>query len=100
GIQGVSLRGVGIVAISNGTALLVMGHVQVQSDAVGQATLRAGKTSVTVKTSAATTNSNVLLTPLADPKANLWVTPATGSFTIHASAAPSSDLLIAFLIIN
>ncbi len=31
---------------------------------------------------------------------NLWVTLAAGSFTIHASAAPTSTLAIAYLIIN
>ncbi len=69
-------------------------------DAVGQATLLKGKTSVQVSTPAATASSNVLLTPLNNPKAVLWVTRATGSFTIHAFLRASSDVTIAFLVIN
>jgi hypothetical protein len=93
--------GIGIVAQNDsGTALRVSGHMQMFGNAVGKATLSAGQTAVTVSTSAATKSSNVLLTPLANPKANLWVTRAAGNFTIHASAAPSSNLAIAYLIIN
>ena len=77
-----------------------MSTTQNESTSVGQATIAAGATSVTVTTSAATASSNILLTPLANPKANLWVTRAAGSFTIHASAAPSINLTIAYLIIN
>lgn len=84
----------------SGPALVANGHMQVQGDAVGTATLLAGQTKVTVTTSAATASSNVMLTPLANPKANLWVTRSAGSFTIHASTAPTSNLAIAYLIIN
>jgi hypothetical protein len=101
GVAGISTNGPGVLARgSSGPALRVMGHVQVQGNAVGLATLLAGHTSVTVTTSTATASSNVLLTPLANPKANLWVSRAAGSFTIHASAAPSANLSIAYLIIN
>jgi hypothetical protein len=101
GVAGGSTSGTGVYAqSSSGPALVANGHVQVQGNAVGQATLLAGHSSVTVTTSAATASSNILLTPLANPKANLWVTRAAGSFTIHASAAPTSNLSIAYLIIN
>ena len=77
-----------------------MSTTQNESTSVGQATLAAGATSVTVTTSAATASSNILLTPLANPKANLWVTRAAGSFTIHISKTLTSNLSIAYLIIN
>lgn len=101
GVHGFSTSGPGVYAqSSSGPALVANGHVQVQGNAVGQATLLAGQTSVTVTTSAATASSNVLLTPLANPKANVWVTRAAGSFTIHISKALTSNLSIAYLIIN
>jgi hypothetical protein len=84
----------------SGHALVAIGTVQVQGNAVGQATLAAGRTSVTVTTSAATSSSNILLTPLGNPQGNLWVIRASGSFTIHSSRAPSVNLSIAYLIIN
>jgi len=93
--------GIAVQAIGGSVALNVQGIVQIQGNAVGQATLPAGKkTSVTVTTSAATTSSNILLTPLGNPNGNLWVTRAAGSFTIHASTAPKTALSIAYLIIN
>jgi hypothetical protein len=93
--------GIGLYTTSSsGPALVANGHVQLQGNSVGQATLAAGKTSVTVTTSAATTSSNILLTPLGNPGGNLWVTRASGSFTIHASKAPTVNLSIAYLIIN
>jgi hypothetical protein len=101
GVFAQSTSGTGLYATSSsGPALVANGHVQVQGNAVGSTTLLAGHTSVTVTTSAATTSSNVLLTPLANPKAHLWVTRAAGSFTIHASAARSTNLAIVYLIIN
>lgn len=84
---------------SSGPALVANGHVQVQGNSVGTATLLAGKTSVTVTTPAATTSSNVLLTPQQKHTA-LWVTLAAGSFTIHATSAPSTNVTIGYLIIN
>ncbi len=92
--------GYGVVAQSDHIALQASGHVQIQGDAVGQATMAAGATSVTVTTTAATTASNVLLTPLGKPRGSLWVTRAAGSFTIHASASQTANLAIAYLIIN
>ncbi|HLJ36745.1 MAG TPA: hypothetical protein VKU38_24015 [Ktedonobacteraceae bacterium] len=83
-----------------GVALNVQGLVQVQGNAVGQATLQAGHTSVIVTSSAATTSSNILLTPLNKYKGVLWVTRSAGSFTINASTASTSAVNIAYLIIN
>jgi hypothetical protein len=102
GVFGLSKLGIGVIANSGfGTALQVQGHMQVQGDAVGQATLPKGKSSVTVSTNAATTTSNILLTLLSNPgQAQLWVTRAAGSFTIHASHKAASNISIAFLVIN
>jgi len=93
--------GIGVIADSAlGTALQVQGHILVFGDAVGQATLLKGKTSVTVSTPAATSTSNILLTPLDRLTGTLWVTRAAGSFTINDQHPESSDVRIAFLIIN
>jgi hypothetical protein len=111
GVVGSSINGAGIEGFgsngpalrggsSGGVGLQVEGYVQIQSDAVGQATLPHGQTTVTVSTNAATPASNILLTPLADPEARLWVSRAQGSFTINSSEAPASDLAIAYLVIN
>lgn len=103
GIAGASKTGPGVIAAAGngvGTALQVDGHILVQSDAVGQATLRKGKKAVTVRTSAATANSIIVLTPLSSLTASLWVTRAAGNFTIHASKSSGKDVAIAFLIIN
>lgn len=101
GVYGWSGTDVGVYAsTAGGTALLVNGPMKVQGTSVGQATLLAGKTSVTVTTSAATPSSNILLTPLGNPGGDLWVTRAAGSFTIHSSKAPTASLSIAYLIIN
>lgn len=83
-----------------GVALNVQGLVQVQGNAIGQATLQAGHTSVTVTSSAATTSSNILLTPLNKYKGVLWVTRSAGSFTINASSASTSAVNIAYFIVN
>lgn len=100
GVYGTSRSGPGVTAHSDfGPALQVQGTVQVQGNAVGQVTLPAGSTSVTVTTPAATPTSNILLTPLG--KAILWISArAAGSFTIHASTPSSSNVDIAYLIIN
>jgi len=89
-----------VQAIGGSVALNVQGTMQVQGNSVGQATIPAGSSSVTVTTSAATTSSIILLTLLGKSKGVLWVTRAAGSFTIHASAVQSSSLSIAYLIIN
>lgn len=99
--SGLKFGSIGVAASSLfGTALQVEGHIQVLGDAVGQATLPKGQTSVTVSTPAATTASNILLTPLDRLTGTLWVTRVAGSFTIHAQHPESSNVRIAFLIIN
>lgn len=101
GVEGISTSGPALFGLSSeGVALKAVGYVQIQSDAVGQATLPQGQTTVTVNTGAVTTVSNILLTPLADPQGRLWVTRDQGSFTIHASQAPGGDIAIAYLIVN
>lgn len=111
GVVGTSESGTGVYANSNsgpalvaaggsGPALVANGLVQVIGNAVGQATLAAGQKSVTVTTSAATTSSNVLLTPMSRLKLPVWVTLASGSFTINISQAPTSSITFAYLIIN
>src|SRR6266567_16099 len=102
GVFGLSKLGIGVIANSGfGTALQVQGHMQVQGDAVGQVTLPKGKSSVTVSTNAATATSNILLTLLSNPgQAQVWVTRAAGSFTIHASHKAASNITFAFLVIN
>lgn len=100
-VVAISKSGTGVSTQSDsGIALQVFGKVTISGSAVGQATISKGQTSVTVSTSAATPSSNILLTPLGNPKGTLWVTRATGNFTIEISAAPASDLAIAYLIIN
>lgn len=101
GVVGQSNSGIGVAAVSSsGPALLVDGHVVVLGDAVGQAILPRGQKLVTVPTSAATTSSLILLTPLGDPRGRLWVTLAAGSFIINSSAAPTQNVTIAYLVIN
>jgi hypothetical protein len=79
---------------------------EVRRGTSGQTTLRAGTTSVTVHTlAAAKETSNILLTPLRDPEGSLWVVVPDPSieehsFTIQVSAAPTSDVPIAYLIMN
>jgi len=67
---------------------------------VGQVTLPAGQTSVTVTTPAATPSSNVLLTPLNNYKGTVWVTRTSGSFTINASNVQTNNVVFTYLIIN
>ena len=111
GIRAISTSGAGLTATSStgtgvyaesasGTALVVNGSMQVQGNSIGQATLPGGATSVTVNTPAATTASNIILTPLGNPGGQLWVERAAGSFTILTSAAPANDVPVTYLIIN
>jgi hypothetical protein len=61
----------------------------------------AGQSSVTVTTPAATPQSIVLLTPMRNPGALLWVSErSAGSFTISASASLSAPILLAYLVVN
>jgi hypothetical protein len=101
GVWGSSTNSTGVLAAStNWFALAVIGRIAVHGDLVGEVTLPAGATTVTVKSTAAGMQSLILLTPLGNPNGQLWVTRAQGSFTINASAAPTSDLSIAYLIIT
>lgn len=101
GVFATSTNGTGVVAKSrNGVALQVLGQLQVQGNAVGQATLLAGKTSVKVNTQAATPTSNIMLTPLGNPGGQLWVILGNGSFTIQVSSPPSNNVVIEYFIIN
>lgn len=103
GVYGVnSSGGIGVYADSNsgGTALVVNGTMQVRGNAVGQATLLTGNTSITITTSAATLSSNIVLTPLNKYKGIVWVTRATGSFIIHTSVTQTSSVAFTYLIIN
>jgi hypothetical protein len=92
---------------ANKVALVAQGLLQLQpspaggASPVGQVTLPSGTTSVAVTTPAATPQSTILLTPLNNPHAWLWVSGRTaGSFTVRASAAPPNNVAIQYLIIN
>jgi hypothetical protein len=77
------------------------GTIAVTSDSVGTTILHHGTKTVTVSNPAATPDSLIFLTPQEDPQGFLWISAHTaGSFTIKASAAPSADVTIGFLIIN
>jgi hypothetical protein len=94
--------GTGVVAHSDGgTALRVEGPLQVAGSAVGQVVSQAGATTMVVSTPAATVNSLVLLTPLENPRAFLWISArAAASFTISASRPLPGNLAIQYLVIN
>ncbi len=101
GVFAASTNGTGVVAKShNAVALQVVGLLQVQGNAVGQAVLPAGKTSVKVNTPAATPTSNIMLTPLGNPGGQLWVILGNGSFTIQVSSPPQNNVVIKYFIIN
>jgi hypothetical protein len=102
GVLGLSTQGIGVHASStNGPALQVDGRLTITGASVGQATIPAGASSVKVSSSAATAVSLVLLTPLGNPHAFLWVSArAAGSFTIKASAALAAALTVQYLIVN
>lgn len=114
GVVGSSTQGDGVagfargatnaaVSASNpsGVGLRVQGSVQIQGSAAGSVTLPSGATTATVSATAATAQSLVLLTPLQDPGARLWISGRTaGSFTISASQPVSASLTIQYLVIN
>jgi hypothetical protein len=63
----------------------------------GTATIASGATSVTVNHGLVCTPSKVIITPLAQPSGNLWVSNITSSsFTINISTAPSANLSVAW----
>jgi hypothetical protein len=102
GLDASSSHGIAVRAHSDtGVGLRVEGSLQVQGPAVGKVMTQAGQTSLQVQSSAVTTQSLVLLTPLGNPGAMLWVDPpAAGQFTIHASQALPGGLTIQYLVIN
>jgi len=103
GVKAISETGIALRATcsaSNGVAIHAEGLLQVTGAAVGQATLAAHTSAVTVTTVAATPTSLILLTPLSDPGTRLWVSRAAGSFTIHASTPPASSVSLAYLVVN
>ena len=103
GVSGITESGFGVTANggSGGVALQVIGKVEVQGNLVGLVTMAAGKKTLTVNNAAATANSLILLTPLNNPQAFLWIgARKAGSFTIDASKALPTNVTIMFLIIN
>jgi len=63
----------------------------------GQATIPANATSITVNHGLICTPKKVLVTPLAQPPGSIWVSNITGtSFNINVSAAPTTDLPVAW----
>ena len=102
GLQATSANGIGMHAQSeHGIALRVEGQLQVFGPSVGQVVTRGGETSLEVVTEAATEHSNILLTPLSNPKAFLWIDSRTaGKFSIAGSNPLPARLTIQYLIIN
>lgn len=102
GVSSSSTSGTGVLAHSDsGTALRVEGLLQVAGSAVGQVTLAAGTSSLTVSAPAATAASLVLLTPLGNPRVPLWISArAAGSFTIAAGRPVPTAVTIQYLIVN
>jgi len=103
GVKALSETGTALQATcsaSTGVAIHADGLLQVTGAAVGQTILAAHTTAVTITTVAATPTSLVLLTPLSDPGTRLWVSRASGSFTIHASTPPSSSVSLTYVVIN
>ena len=85
----------------NGVGLRVRGSVQILGSSAGSVTLPAGATTQTVTAAVATAQSLVLLTPLQDPGARLWISGrAAGSFTISASGPMPAPVTIQYLVIN
>jgi hypothetical protein len=102
GVSGFTETGIGVKANGGigGVALQVIGKVEVQGNSVGTVTMGT-TTTLTVPNPAATPNSLIFLTPLADPQAFLWIAARkAGSFTIDASKKLPAPVNIMFLIIN
>jgi hypothetical protein len=78
----------------------IEGLVLVEDGSIGKATLQAGTTSIAVRTPASTSDSTVLLTPLAPFQTRLSVTPTHNGFLIKAGAAPVVNIDISYLIIK
>jgi hypothetical protein len=101
GVSGLSLAGTGVYAASNtGTALSVFGKVQFSS--AGLATVRKGRKTVTVTTSAVTASTLVLAT-LQKAQNGVYIAaaaPKAGSFTITLNKAAAGDLPVAWFFIG
>jgi hypothetical protein len=105
-VDACSAEGVGMRARCEsdaGLALAIEGRIQVRGCAVGVALLPACARTVTIAAAAATPESLILLMPLGDPGegVRIWIDGRRAhAFTIAASAAPSADLRIPYLIVN
>ncbi len=101
GVLGKSDSGVGVHASSgSGMALQVTGKASFSRS--GLATVRAGTKSVTVKLPGVLGTSLVLAT-LQQASGAIGVAaavPASGSFTIHLTAAPKKNAKVAYLVLD
>jgi len=85
------------VYIGNNITVYFRRNAGYPTEASGTATISSGSTSVTVNHGLVCTPSKVLITPLAQPSGNLWVSNITStSFTINISSAPSANLSVAW----
>jgi hypothetical protein len=83
--------------------LRVEGTVQLVGASVGQFTVAQGTLVFHVSTSAATANSNVLLTPLSDPLSGVtwWVDArAPGMFTVRFNQPAPGNITFQYLVVN
>ena len=91
GVGVVAEGGTGLLARTiapNGLGLVVDGRIEVRGNAVGEAVLVAEARSVTVSNPAATPDSVIVLTPLANPGGPLWISAqSAGSFTIERASS-------------
>jgi hypothetical protein len=101
GVYGLSDTGTGVYAkSSSGDALQVVGRVAFSLS--GLATVAANQTSVTVNLTGVTTPSMILAT-LQTAAGAITVAnavPASGSFTINLTAAPSSSVKVAWFVLG
>jgi hypothetical protein len=105
GLHAISQSGIGaILENTSGVAVQVKERIQVQGDCIGQTYMDEDDDSITVYSLAATLNSVIVLTPLDPCYGVLYVTRATGHFTITRTIPsygnPDKDLHIAYLIVN
>jgi len=83
--------------IKAGANTVVINDVGYVTKASGRATIPANATSVTVNPGLSCTPSKVLVTPLNQPPGSIWVSNITAtSFNINVSAAPTTDLPVAW----
>jgi hypothetical protein len=102
GLDASSSQGIGVRARSEmGVALRVEGRLQVLAPVIGEVSTSGGETALSVHSAAATKVSTIVLTPLGNPEAFLWIDSRDqGTFTIGASHPLPAGLLIQYLIIN